>query len=39
MFSARIVSAFSKVAEDKDFWRNLKDEYIDEYLKNRNSTI
>lgn len=35
MFSKRIVSAFNKATEDKDFWRNLKAEYIDEYLKNK----
>jgi HD-GYP domain-containing protein (c-di-GMP phosphodiesterase class II) len=34
MFSYRIVNALNNVAEDKAFWNNLKDEYINEALKN-----
>jgi HD-GYP domain-containing protein (c-di-GMP phosphodiesterase class II) len=33
MFSHVIVAAFNKIAEDKEFWRNLKDDYIDDALK------
>jgi HD-GYP domain-containing protein (c-di-GMP phosphodiesterase class II) len=33
MFSHIVVSAFNKIAEDKEFWRNLKDDYIDDALK------
>jgi HD-GYP domain-containing protein (c-di-GMP phosphodiesterase class II) len=33
MFSYKVVSAFNKIAEDKEFWRNLKDDNIDDALK------
>jgi len=33
MFSYKIVNALNNVAEDKAFWNNLKDEYINEALK------
>jgi HD-GYP domain-containing protein (c-di-GMP phosphodiesterase class II) len=33
MFSSKLVNAFNIITEDKEFWRNLKDDYIYKSLK------
>jgi HD-GYP domain-containing protein (c-di-GMP phosphodiesterase class II) len=33
LFSPKIVAAFDIIAEDQEFWRNLKDDFIDKALK------